>query len=77
MQSVFPRSPKVVAFDGMRFSIADVHLIGKVLEQMDDEALKDMGFTVPERVRATWVFDDIDGRLVAAMGSDWNDQEVT
>lgn len=60
----------------MQFGVGDVHLIGKVLDHMDEEALKDLGFTKAERRRAEWVFEDVDEYLNQALGMDWNDQEA-
>lgn len=60
----------------MRFGINDLHLLGKVLDHMDDAVLEDLDFTAGERRRAKWIFEDIDERLNETVGLEWNDEEV-
>jgi hypothetical protein len=58
-------------------SAEDLHFIGKLLDHADDEMLLDLGFAKSERVRAGWVFEDLDGYLTATLGDEWNDERVT
>ena len=60
----------------MHIGINDLHLLGKVLDHMDDAVLEDLGFTTSERRRAEWIFEDLDERLNDMIGLEWNDEEV-
>ena len=55
---------------------ADLHLIGKLLDEYDDAALMGTGFSPLERVRADSIFDDINRYLNEKLGLRWNEMEV-
>ena len=55
---------------------ADLHLIGKLLDEYDDAALMDAGFSPLERVRADAIFDDINRYLGERLGLNWNELGV-
>jgi len=61
---------------GFFLGSADTHLLGKILDHVDDEVLRDLGFTHEERERAEWVFDDMNAFLTDRVGFEWNDVEV-
>jgi len=61
---------------GMTFGSADIHLLGRILDQFDDAVMEDMGFSIEEQQRAEWLFEDIDAFLNDRVGYDWNDMEV-
>jgi len=54
----------------------DIHLIGKILSAFNDEDLQDAGLSPDERVRAEWMFDDINKHLTDRIGLDWTDVPV-
>src|SRR5262249_8920195 len=54
----------------------DLHLIGRILDAIDDAVLLDEGFSPGERARAEWMFDDINRYLSERVGLDWNDVEA-
>jgi hypothetical protein len=54
----------------------ELHLIGKLLDAIDDSVLLDEGFSPEERARAEWMFDDINAYLTERIGLEWNDVEA-
>ena len=54
----------------------DLHLIGLILDQVDDTVLEKMAFSLRDRVRADAMFDDINTYLNEKLGLNWNDMDA-
>jgi hypothetical protein len=52
------------------------HLIGKLLDSLDDDELADMGFSPDERELADWLHGDLSKYLSERMGVAWMDLPV-
>lgn len=60
----------------MNIGTNDVHLIGKILDGLDNLDLAEMGFSTREIVRADALFEDLSGYLNRMVGMEWEDREV-
>lgn len=60
----------------MKLGTHDMHLLGKLLSEFNDEDLLDAGFTPRERVRAEAIFEDLERYLTGTVGPDWQNKEV-
>jgi hypothetical protein len=58
------------------FGVKDAHLLGKVMDHLNDELMTDARFTDIERTRARWVFEDLNRFLDRHVGKNWNELEV-
>ena len=58
------------------FTLSELHLIGKVLDDCDDEALIAGGYTAAERVAAIHLFNRVDEFLTKVVGTDWPEREI-
>jgi hypothetical protein len=53
-----------------------MHLIAKLLDHMDDEAMKDAGFSFEERIGARRLYNVLDDHLTAVVGKNWDELEA-
>lgn len=54
----------------------DMLLVAKLLDQADEEVLKDFSFTRAERVRAQALYEDLEVICEATFGTDWDTKEA-